>query len=261
MPCREERVRADGVCAAGRERVINKMKLMRILWVISVAGCVGCDAVVSGDDDGKGETAPESGERIIPIGEEFFAGSSWSDEVLTARPRFEAGSVVQSSNADDARRTVDRVSVSRSGNALVVRIEEVDRSEHVRLAIADALDTKAVNEGSRHILETDVGDNSIAYAVIYDLDDERFEMVLGHWIREYQDGRTDGGVFTASAACELERVSRSNVQNYAGGEGGHCQCCGAQLRADDGIVSVGHESSLCQLRDRISACRCARSRR
>ena len=200
-----------------RSRVIGG--LIGTLCLVVAAAVGGCQAMVAGpeeQDDGAPGGGVPAGEEV-PVGEEFVAGTvAWSGEVANARPRFDSGNVAQSSNVDADRRTADRVSVTGSDNTLAVHVEDPSGGSRVTLAAADAIETKRIDGGTRRVLQTDVDGQSTAYAVTYELPDRLFDLVLGHWIVEHGQGQSDGGVFADSSSCEVDRVGRSDVQNYAG---------------------------------------------
>ena len=190
------------------------------LLCIGVAAAVGgCQAMAGGAGE-EGDGAPSGDPPVteeVPAGEEFVAGAvTWSAEVVDARPRFDAGNVAQSSNVDTNRRTADRVSVTGSDDTLAVHVEGPTGGPPLTLATADAIETKRIDGGTRRVLQTDVGGQSTAYAVTYELPDRLFDLVLGHWIVQHGQGQSDGGVFADSSSCDVDRMSRSDVRNYAG---------------------------------------------
>ena len=193
--------------------------LFGLLCLVVAAAVGGCQAMAGGAGE-EGDGAPGGDPPVteeVPAGEEFVAGTvTWSAEVVDARPRFDAGNVAQSSNVDANRRTADRVSVTGSDETLAVHVENPNGGPPVTLAAADAIETKRIDGGTRRVLQTDVGGRSTAYAVTYELPDRLFDLVLGHWIVEHGQGQSDGGVFADSSSCDVDRVARSDVQNYSG---------------------------------------------
>lgn len=190
--------------------------LIRVLCWLVAAVLGGCAGAVDRSESGTGD-GNAAGEPSVLHGEAFGGGAaSWSNQVAAARPRFDSGNVVLSSSVDDGRRTGNRVTVSGSGDALVVAIEDTEEGTRVRLDAAGAIETKAVDQGSRHILRVVGGGGSTIHAVIYELRDPFAELVLGHWLSEQDKGRNDGGAFAGGPDCDLDRVSRSDVRTYAG---------------------------------------------
>ncbi len=216
MPLVGEHPVAKGRLMAMRKRYSGGV-LCGMLCASFVAALTGCTAVMADQRVAGNGAAPTAPSGAAPAGDEFVAGAvGWSEEVAKARPRFDAGSVVQSSSVDENLRTDARVSTSGSGNTLAVHIYEREGSDPVTLAATDTIERKMVARGTRRVLAADISEQSRAFSVTYERSDQFSDSILGQWIIEHDLGQPDGGVFGDSAACELHPIDRSDVLNYSG---------------------------------------------
>ena len=216
MPLVGEHPVAKGRLMAMRKRYSGGV-LCGMLCASFVAALTGCTAVMADQRVAGNGAAPTAPSGAAPAGDEFVAGAvGWSEEVAKARPRFDAGSVVQSSSVDENLRTDARVSTSGSGNTLAVHIFEREGSDPVTLAATDTIERKMVARGTRRVLAADISGQSRAFSVTYERSDQFSDSILGQWIIEHDLGQPDGGVFGDSAACELHPIDRSDVLNYSG---------------------------------------------
>ena len=191
--------------------------LCGMLCALFVTALTGCAAVMADQRVAGNGAAPSLPAGAAPVGDEFVAGAvGWSEEVAMSRPRFDAGSVVQSSSVDENLRTDARVSISGSGNTLAVHIYEREGSDPVTLAATDTIERKMVARGTRRVLAADISGQSRAFSVTYERSDQFSDSTLGQWIIEHDLGQPAGGVFGDSAACELDPIDRSDVLNYSG---------------------------------------------
>ena len=186
-----------------------------MLCSLLVMALTGCTAVMADQKVTGNGAAPSL--PVEPVGDDFAAGAvGWSEEVAMARPRFDAGSVVQSSSLDENLRTDARVSISGSGSTLAVHIYEREGSDPVTLAATDTIERKMVARGTRRVLAADISGQSRAISVTYERSDQFSDSILGQWIIERDLGQPDGGVFGASSACELDPIDRADVLTYSG---------------------------------------------